>query len=179
MAISPHVKEGSGQTIAGGSSTNLVRIWRAADGQLLHVLRGHTAPIRSLAYSPDGHLLASGGGVEDGTVRLWRVADGQLLRVLHVLFYVNSVAFSPKGQLIASGSGDSGRAIRLWQVTDGRLVRTTGKGNDATSLAWHPDGQMLVSGFAKFKFGALSKSPSTALAGKRWQTTSCFRRSYR
>ncbi len=179
MAISPHVKEGSGQTIAGGSSTNLVRIWRAADGQLLHVLRGHTAPIRSLAYSPDGHLLASGGGVEDGTVRLWRVADGQLLRILHVLFYVNSVAFSPRGQLIASGSGDSGRAIRLWQVTDGRLVRTTGKGNDATSLAWHPDGQMLVSGFAKFKFGALSKSPSTALAGKRWQTTSCLRRSYR
>ncbi len=65
----------------------------------------------SVAFSPDGRLLAS--GVDDRKVKLWRVEDGKLLRELkgHTSG-VNSVGFSPDGRLLASGSYD--HTVRLW-----------------------------------------------------------------
>jgi WD40 repeat protein len=43
------------------------------DGQKIRVLKGHTAPVRSVAFSPDGQTLATGSG--DSTIKLWR-CDG-------------------------------------------------------------------------------------------------------
>jgi WD40 repeat protein len=48
-----------------------VRLW-TIDGTLLIVLRGHSAAIRNLTYSPDGTFVASVG--EDGLLILWDVA---------------------------------------------------------------------------------------------------------
>jgi WD40 repeat protein len=59
--------------------------------------------VLSVAFSPDGRLLASGSW-DDGTIKLWDVATGSLVRTLsgHT-GAVNSVAFSPDGRLLASG----------------------------------------------------------------------------
>jgi len=70
--------------------------------------------VTSVAFSPDGRLLASGswGGT---IIRLWDVASGQLVRTLEGhTSRVHSVAFAPDGHLLASGSGDG--TIRLWGV---------------------------------------------------------------
>ena len=79
------------------------------------------APVRSVAFAPDGQTLASGS--RDGTVRLWRVADGVLLRTLEGhTDGVWSVAFAPDGATLASGSRDG--TVRLWRVADGTPLRT-------------------------------------------------------
>lgn len=75
------------------------------------------AIVTSVAFAPDGALLAS--GLVDTTVRLWRIPDGTLVRTLegHTNL-VTSVAFSPDGTLLASGSMDD--TVRLWQVASGQ-----------------------------------------------------------
>jgi WD40 repeat protein/subtilase family serine protease len=105
---------------------------------------GHTHSVNSVAFSPDGSLIASGSW--DDTIKLWRVSDGALVRTLtgHT-DWVYSVAFSPDGSLIASGSRDA--TIKLWRVSDGALVATLrGHTWHVFSVAFSPDGSLIASG---------------------------------
>ncbi|TEU17946.1 MAG: hypothetical protein E3J21_07060 [Anaerolineales bacterium] len=82
---------------------------------------GHTDWVRSVTFSPDGSLLASGSA--DQTVRLWDVSTGQCLKTLQGHTYlVWSVAFSPDGCTLASGSQDE--TIKLWDVQTGECLKT-------------------------------------------------------
>ncbi|MBN1428381.1 MAG: hypothetical protein JXB07_08350 [Anaerolineae bacterium] len=56
---------------AEGWEENAVMVWDITTGDLLHTFLGHTGRVFSLAWSPDGHMLASGSA--DGTVIVWDV----------------------------------------------------------------------------------------------------------
>jgi WD40 repeat protein len=96
---------------------------------------GHPGSVFTVAYSPDGSLLASGGW--DGTVRLWNPRDGTAISVLtgHA-GPVRSVAFAPDGTFLASCGRD--QTIRLWDT----VARTS-----AGVLLGHP-GTVLAVAFA-------------------------------
>src|ERR1051326_3355369 len=70
---------------------------------LRQVLRGHTNAITRIAWSPDGHYLASPS--YDKTIRIWNVTSGQCVQTLKGHNgIINTVAWSPNGQILASSS---------------------------------------------------------------------------
>ena len=71
----------------------------------------HQGSVLSVAFSPDGKVLASCG--RDKTVKLWNVATGELLKTLtEHTGDVYHVTFSRKGDLLASAGRD--KMIKLF-----------------------------------------------------------------
>ncbi len=77
--------------------------------------------IFSVAFSPDGKLLAAGDA--NGDVYVWRVTDSkQLLTCKGHTARVRAVTFSPQGTLLVSSSSDY--TVRLWNVDTGQCLKT-------------------------------------------------------
>jgi WD40 repeat protein len=145
-----------GHTLASGSYDNTVKLWEVTSGRALGSLSGRSGAeadadtplsvraVWSVAFSPDGHTLASGSW--DHSVRLWDVGSGNELQTLSGhSSSVNSVAFSPDGHTLASGSSD--HTVKLWEIASGRQVGTLrGHSSSVRSVAFSPDGRWLVSG---------------------------------
>ena len=53
-------------------------VYDAHTGEELALLSGHTGSVLSVAYSPDGRIIASGS--DDGAIRLWDVSTGETIR---------------------------------------------------------------------------------------------------
>jgi WD40 repeat protein/transcriptional regulator with XRE-family HTH domain len=108
------------------------------------VLYGDINRIWSVAFSPDGVLLASGG--EDQTIKVWHVATSHCLRTLRGhKGAVLSVRFSPDGTLLASSGED--QTIKIWNAATSHCLRTLhGHTSRTRSVAFSPDGATLVSG---------------------------------
>jgi WD40 repeat protein len=104
--------------------------------------------VTSLAFSPDGVLLASGSGraSRSGEIKFWKVADGSLARALATPHSdtVMALEFSRRGDLLASGGAD--RFLKVHAVADGKPVKSyEGHTGHVLGVSWMADGRRLVS----------------------------------
>ncbi|MGH8609438.1 MAG: DUF4082 domain-containing protein, partial [Gammaproteobacteria bacterium] len=107
------------------------------------MLLGHEHPIRTIAASPDGKILASAG--EDTRILLWDAATGKLIRSLsgHTAS-INSLAFSGDGKQLASG--DAAARVLLWDMATRKLAKTLlGHSGEVNALAFSRNGSVLAS----------------------------------
>ncbi|HLJ92481.1 MAG TPA: WD40 repeat domain-containing protein [Gemmataceae bacterium] len=90
-----------------------VSLWELATGKQILTLQGHTQHIPSVAFSPDGSLVASGSW--DGAVKLWQVATGTEIATFRGdTGPILSVAISFDSKMLAA-AGQSGK-IQLWNL---------------------------------------------------------------
>ncbi|MCB2263693.1 MAG: AAA-like domain-containing protein, partial [Candidatus Thiosymbion ectosymbiont of Robbea hypermnestra] len=119
-------------------------------GHLGATWQGHSGPVESVAFSPDGTRVVSGS--QDKSLRLWDTATGQPIGEPWQGHSgpVESVAFSPDGTRVVSGSEDN--TLRLWDAATGQPIgeplgeNGPGHSGPVYSVAFSPDGTRVVSG---------------------------------
>ncbi|KAJ5729696.1 uncharacterized protein N7483_004204 [Penicillium malachiteum] len=107
----------------------------------LHQKFEHENQVKTVVFSLDGHLVASGSW--DNTVCLWNTITGTQKRLKHHR-NPNTVVFSPDGHLPASSSND--KTIYLWDtVTGTQQQRLKGHKGTVQEVVFSPDGRLLAS----------------------------------
>lgn len=122
-----------------------VRFWQVIDGKLLFQNKAHSSTVWSLAFSPDGKMVASGSF--DGSIVIWDSETGQIKQILEGhQDWIWAVAFSPDSKILASGSSD--RTVKLWQLDTDNCITLSGHEDIVDAIAFHPQGKLLASSSA-------------------------------
>ena len=145
-----------GKTLISAGYDNTLRFWNLSqpggEPRVRSVARpGHDSRITSVAFRPDGRMLASGD--RDGTIWLWSASDPDAPAKVWEGHegIIWGVAFNGQGTMLASGGTD--KTVRIWNLEETRsgLVVSngpvlTGHTAEVRSVAFQPDGLLLASG---------------------------------
>lgn len=142
---------------APGPNNGGIRLWKIAGEDLYeeipiingwHGSAGYFPTVSSVAFSPDGNILASSLASADNSIILWDTSSlATSVKAIRILSgYTGGVAglaFSPDGKILASANGD--KSIKLWQISNGSLLATfTGHSRPISTINYSPDGKVLA-----------------------------------
>ncbi|WP_162942087.1 WD40 repeat domain-containing protein [Desertimonas flava] len=143
---------GDGRAVAIGTAGRkpvaMVLDARSSDEPRL-ILSGHRLKVTSIAFSPDGDIIATGS--DDTTIRLWERSSGDEIDTLEGhTDLVQALAFSGDGKQLVSGGEDF--TVRVWDVDDGVSLGNPWRWADSTitSIAVTADGRSLVAANGEF-----------------------------
>jgi WD40 repeat protein len=114
---------------------------QAQHPRLKCILKGHTGPVETVTFSPDGRMVATSS--KDGTIRVWETATGKV-RMIFEDNNSSAVAFNPTKSILAVGRDNT---VRLWGLLSGKLIATLkGHRQLVVRVAFSGDGKLLASG---------------------------------
>ncbi|POY37844.1 WD40 repeat domain-containing protein [Solitalea longa] len=144
IAISPDEKH---MALAG--KDNIIRIFDMDDFSLLKEIHGHTMPVFTLQYAPDGNYLISGS--RDAQLKIWNVGSEYDLKfnIAAHMYAVNHIAFHPTQPYFATASMD--KSIKIWGNNDFKLYHKIDISKEAShsksvnKLIWNTYNNELIS----------------------------------
>ena len=164
----------AGDVIAAGDEAGRIHFICAQTGEkILCPLSGHSNPVSSVSWSPDGTKLASGS--YDKTVWIWEATTGkQLSQLRGHTDRVWSVCFSPDGTKIASGSHD--KTVLIWDAASGEQLCSLRCDSAVLSVAYSADGTKLAAGLgwpsnSVVVFDTLTNEQICSLRGHRYTSS--------
>ena len=127
-----------------GENDTTIELWDLHTGKRQKTFDGPKEQIVSVAFSPDGKMLAAGG--VDGVIWLWYVATGarKQIRTSHKI--VEGVMFSPDGRTIVSSSD---KDTRLWDIATGEFKVRLEDTARTYNIVFNADGTVLYGGYGR------------------------------
>ena len=154
-ALSPDGKFWAYEDFENGSApTGIVNVVNTATNQTVKTFRGHRYSIKSLAFSPDGHYLAT--GADDATIIVWDLQRNELAYRLEGFGADTwSLSFNATSDKLISGNTDE--VIRAWDFKNQKVLSQMGGfANTIYSIALDPAEKKLIVGGSNKKNHYLS-----------------------
>jgi len=148
--ISTSALASNGKTILVGDVDGNSGLWDLNTGQVLHNFRNCGSDVKSVAFSPDGRLLAvpDCNQGNNSSFKLYDPISGAILKTFSITSsepYIWSLTFSSDSKMIFATYGDS--SSRLWDIASGQVLRLfNGTDLDNHASAYSPDGKLVIRG---------------------------------
>ncbi|MFM2304084.1 MAG: hypothetical protein RLZZ135_1494 [Cyanobacteriota bacterium] len=125
-----------------------VKVWRLADGALIHNLVGHSHWIYSVALTADAETIISGS--LDGTIQWWQLTTGtKLPQLLDRQSAIYAISLTSDGKRLVVGGNDA--SIEIWQPQNSLLIhQCQGHLQNVTCLATHSPSNLIASGSSDY-----------------------------